>query len=284
MVVKGVHNLNVSITRCADRCTFGRALVTELRRGIFSIRFLLGIMIILAWGVFNAAEAVGTYDNAMFAGVVQLIRFGLEGHQSTGPVLLAIATIPYAFSYLTEKECGFQQQAIERIGVMSYGICKAIAVFLSAFLMGAVALWVFVGVLSVLGIPHTVRYEEVKDTYAVLVTTMGPGWYYAVKAFLVGFVCGQAALFSLMIMSRLPNAYVGFLSPLIGYYTAECILDLLTRIAPGPLWGVVSPARLLFVQPLSDVGFSFLWTVLVLMALSVSFTICFILQMGKEYT
>lgn len=258
--------------------------MTELRRGIFSIRFLLGIMIILSWACFNATEAVKTYEHAVFAGVVQLIRLGLEGHQSTGPVLLAIATIPYAFSYLTEKECGFQQQAIERIGVMSYGICKAIAVFLSAFLMGAVALWIFVGILSALGIPHTVRYEEVKDTYAVLVTTMGPGWYYAVKAFLVGFICGQAALFSLMIMSRLPNAYVGFLSPLIGYYTVECVLGLLIRIAPGPLWGLVSPGRLLFGQPMLDVGFSFLWTVLVLMVLSVFFTVCFILQMGKEYS
>ena len=75
------------------------------------MRFLLGIFIILVWALFNVAEAVKTYDHAVFAGVIQLIRLGLEGHESTGPVLLAISTIPYAFSYLTEKECGFQQQA-----------------------------------------------------------------------------------------------------------------------------------------------------------------------------
>ena len=276
--------MNVSRTRCADRHTFGWALATELRRAIFSMRFLLGVVLILGWACFHAVESVEHYDHAVFAGVVQLIRLGLEGHQSTGPVLLAIATIPYAFSYLTEKECGFQQQAMERIGVMSYGICKAIAVFLSAFLMGAAALWGFVGILSVLGIPHTVRYEEVKDTYAMLVVTMGPGWYYAAKSFLVGLVCGQAALFSLMILTWLPNAYVGFLAPLIGYYTVECILNLLIRIASGSFWRLVSPAQVLFGQPVQDPRLGFLWTVLVLTGLSLFFMVCFIRKMGKEYS
>lgn len=224
-----------------------------------------------------------TYDHAVFAGVVQLIRLGLEGRESTGPVLLAISTIPYAFSYLTEKECGFQQQAMERIGVMPYGICKSIAVFISAFLMGATALWVFIGALTAFGIPHTIRYKEVENTYAVLVATMGPGWYYAVKSFLVGFVCGQAALFSLMIMAWIPNVYVGFLSPLIGYYIADCVHVLLTRIYPSPLWRLVSPMQLLFGQPLSNIKFSYLWTVLVLMTLSVFFTLRFLLWLVKEH-
>lgn len=255
----------------------------ELRRAICSLRFLLGVLLILVWALLNATEAVKTYDHAVFAGVIQLIRLGLEGHESTGPVLLAISTIPYAFSYLTEKECGFQQQAIERIGVIPYGICKAIAVFISAFLMGVTALWVFIGVLSILGIPPSVRYEEVENTYAVLAATKGPGWYYVVKSFHTGLVCGQAALFSLMIMTWIPNAYVGFLSPLIGYYMADCILSLLTRIVSSPLWSLVSPMQLFFGQPIADAGFSYLWTVLVLVVLAVCFGIRFLLRLGKEY-
>lgn len=281
--MKGECNLNASITACADRGTLWRALALELRRAVCSMRFLLGIFIILVWALFNVAEAVKTYDHAVFAGVIQLIRLGLEGHESTGPVLLAISTIPYAFSYLTEKECGFQQQAIERIGIMPYGVCKAVAVFISAFLMGATALGIFIAVLSAIGIPPAIRYEEVENTYAILAATMGPGWYYVVKAFHTGLVCGQAALFSLMIMSWIPNAYVGFLSPLIGYYMADCILSLLTRIVSSPLWSLVSPMQLFFGQPIADAGFSYLWAVLVLMVLSICFGIRFLLRLGKEY-
>lgn len=283
MGVKGECDLNASITVCADRGSFGRALAMELYRAVCSARFLLGVLIMLVWALINAAEAVKTYDHAVFAGVIQLIRLGLEGRESTGPVLLAISTIPYAFSYLTEKECGFQQQAMERISVMTYGICKAIATFVSAFLMGVAALWVLIGVLSALGIPHSVRYGEVEHTYAVLAATIGPGWYYAVKSFLMGFVCGQAALFSLMIMAWIPNTYVGFLSPLIGYYMADCVLVLLTRIAPNPLWSLVSPMLLFFGQPLPDIGFSYLWTILVLTVLSIFFGIRFLLRLGKEH-
>lgn len=255
----------------------------ELRRAVCSVRFLLGVAMMLVWILLNATEAVKTYEHAVFAGVIQLIRLGLDGHTSTGPVLLAISTIPYAFSYLTEKESGFQQQVVARIGVSTYGICKLIATFFSAFLMGITALCVFVGTLSAIGIPHTVRNEEVKDTYAFLAVTLGPEWYYLAKSLLVGLMCGQAALFSLMIMSWIPNAYVGFLSPLIGYYMAECIFSLLTHIVSSPFWGVISPTQLFFGQPMADAGFSYLWTVLVLALLAVCFGIRFLLQFGKEH-
>ena len=198
-------------------------------------------------------------------------------------ILFAISTLPYALSYLTEKECGFQQQAMERIGVTTYGICKVIATAVSAFLMGAASLWVFVGVLSTIGIPHTVRYDEVKNTYATLVISMGPGWYYAAKALHMGLVCGQAALFSLMITSWIPNAYVGFLSPLIGYYIADCIYNLMGQLIISPLWHLFSPLLLFFDQPLPDIVFSYLWTVTLLVVLAVCFGIRFLLQLGKEH-
>lgn len=262
---------------------FCRALRMELRRAVCSVRFLLGVAMMLVWILLNATEAVKTYDHAVFAGVTQLIRLGLDGHASTGPVILAISTLPYSFSYLTEEECGFQQQAVGRIGVSTYGICKVIATFVSAFLMGVTALWVFIGILSTMGIPHAVRYEEVKNTYAFLAVTLGSEWYYLAKSLLVGLMCGQAALFSLMIMSWIPNVYVGFLSPLIGYHMAECIFGLLTQIVSSPLWGLVSPTQLFFGQPTADAGFSYLWTVLVLVVLTVCFGIRFLLQLGKEH-
>ncbi len=237
----------------------------------------------LGWISLNAMESVKTYDHAVFAGITQLIRLGVDGHSSTGPVLLAISTIPYAFRYLSEKESGFQKLVVSRIGVLPYGLGKLFATFLSAFLMGFVSLWVFVGGLSLIGIPHTVRYEEVKTTYAALAVTLGTGWYYLAKSFLVGLTCGQAALFSLMVMARIPNAYVGFLSPLIGYYLADCIFNLLTQVVSAPFWGLVSPMQLFFGQPAANVGFSYLWTVFVLLVLIVCFGARFLLRLRKEH-
>lgn len=235
------------------------------------------------WMSFNAAETVGTYDVAVFSGVPQLLRFAVEGHFSTGPVLLAIACIPYSFSYLTERDCDFKQQAVERVGLFNYSACKAVATFLSAFLMGVVAVGAFIGVLSVMGIPHTVRYDEVQHSYAVLVETMGPGWYYAVKLLHIGLVCGQAAVFSLMIMAWIPNSYVGFLSPLIGYYLIECIEFLLARVIYNPFfWRLINGQALLFGQAADNLLLSYLWTVFLLIAMSLGFGICFIIQLEKE--
>ena len=262
---------------------FWRTIRVELRRAIFSIRFLLGIVMTLAWMILNAAESVRTYDRAVFAGVVQLIRLGLDGLQSTGPVLLAISTIPYTFSYLAEKECGFNKQIIERVGMPTYGICKVVACGTSAFLMGAVALALFIAALSAAGILHTVRYDEVKETYAAIAVTVGSGWYYGMKICHVGLVCSQAAVFSLMVLSFIPNSYVGFLAPLIGYYMADCILALLTRIVSGPLWSLVSPMQLFWGQPLPDIVPSFLWTVFVLVMLMFFFGICFFIRLRKEH-
>lgn len=265
------------------RDTFGRALRLELRRAICSGRFWLGVGLMVLWLGFNAAQAVGSYSGAVFAGVPILIRLATNGKFSTGPVLLAIATIPYAFSYLTERECGFQQQAITRVGQQNYGICKAIAIFFSGFFMGATALIAFVILMSAIGIPHTVRYDEVKYSYAILAATMGPGWYYAVKLLHIGLVCGQAAGFSLLIMTWIPNAYVGFLSPLIGYYLYECILSLLSEVIYKPLlWRMVSADALLAGTTADDPLFNYLWTVSLLSVVALCFGMCFTSRLEKE--
>lgn len=277
--MKGVYKLTISYNKQG----FCRAVRAESQRAIFSVRFLLSITMVCSWMLINAAESVKTYEHAVFAGITQLIRLGVDGHSSTGPVLLAVSTIPYAFSYLDEKECGFQQQVEGRIGVLVYGLSKLFANFLAAFLMGFVALWTYVGLLSLIGIPHTVRYEEIKNTYAVLAVTFGPGWYYLTKSFLLGLICGQAALFSLMVMAWIPNIYVGFLSPLIGYYLAECIFSLVTQVVSSPFWALVNPMQLFFGQPASNAGFSYLWTVFILMMLITCFGIRFLLQLGKEH-
>ena len=276
--------MNTSINANSDKGTFWRTLRLELRRAICSTRFLLGVSMLLACIIINAVETAKNYNNAVFIGVTGLIRLGLNGEYSTGPVLLAISTIPYAFSYLTEKDCGFAQQAKERIGATTYGVCKAVATAVSAFLMSVVALGIYIGILSAIGIPHAItRPLEVQNTYAQVAVTMGPGWYYVIEASHVGLVCSQAALFSLMVMSYVPNTYVGFLSPLIGFYMMECIQMILSNWISSPLWSLVTPRRLFFQQPSQDPLFSYIWTVAMLIFMGTFFGVSFFIQQGKEH-
>lgn len=264
----------------------------ELRRAVFSPRFLLGAGLMLLWMMFNAAESVMGYERAVFAGVVQLLRLALDLHWSTGPVILAIAAIPYSFSYLTERECGFQQQAIERVGLRTYGVCKALATAISGFFMGMVAVGSFILILTAMGIPHTVRYDEVEYTYAVLVATRGPMWFYTVKLIQLGLVCAQAALFSLMAMAFIPNSYVGFLSPLIGYYMVDCIELLLTRIFPSnTFWTLFNMMYLFFDSGVNNnffdstaqnLIFTYLWTVGMLTVMALGFGCCFMWKLKKK--
>lgn len=262
---------------------FGRALRLELWRSLCSIRFLLAIGMMLTWLCLNAYEAVQTYEHAVFAGIPILIRLGMDGSMSTGPVMLAIAVVPYAFSYLSEQECGFYQQYIERVGVTTYGTCKAIATAISAFFMGAFALWGFIALLSAMGIPHDVRYDEVQSTYAVLAATVGPGWYYTVMILKTGLVCSLAAVFSLMIMAKIPNSYVGFFFPIIGYYFVDCVCSILSRYFYHPLlWNLVSVSSLFFGQGFGNLLVSYLWSVAFLIIMMLFFGIFFISQLEKE--
>lgn len=262
---------------------FRRALKLELKRALCSVRFLLAIMMMLVWLCLNACEAVKTFDHAVFAGVPILIRLGMDGQMSTGPVILAIAAVPYAFSYLSELECGFYQQYIQRVGVTVYGTSKVIATAISAFFMGALSLGAYIALLSAMGIPHHVRYDEVQYTYAVLAATRGPGWYYAIMILRTGLVCSQAAVFALMVMTWIHSSYVGFFAPIIGYYLATCVCSILSRSIYSPLlWHLVNLGFLFFGQSTENLFLGYLWSVVFLIIMALFFGISFVSQLEKE--
>ncbi len=270
--------------RNVARPLFWYALRLEMKRSVCSIRFLLGAAMMLLLMCTNAAEAVGTYDHAVFAGVPVLIRFGINGDYATAPILLAISALPYSFSYLSEKECGFAKTYISRVGSTAYGVCKAISTAFSAFLMGAAALGAYILILTLMGIPHSVRYDEVVNTYAVLSAVKSPPWYYAIMLLKIGTVCSQAAMFALLVMSKIPNTYVGFLSPMIGYHAASCVNSILSRFLLNSFfWGLVSPFNIFFGESVTaDPVFSYLWSMSMLIGMALFFGFSFVIQVEKE--
>ncbi len=265
----------------SSKKTLGRTLAVDIRRAVYSTRFLMSVALMLFWLAFNAVQSIESYDRAASLGVPMILKIAMTAEFSTGPVLLAIATIPYAFSYLTEHESGYEQQIVERVGRQTYSISKAVSTFLSGFFMGVVAIGIFIAILSTMGITHAVRYEQVEGTYAVL-AAKNPGWYYTIMLVAIGLVCGQAAVFSLMIMGWVPNAYVGFMSPLIGYYIIECIEFLAARHIYNPyFWRKILVSEVLFGQPGGNLLFSYLWKIFLLLSFTLVFGMSFIIHFEK---
>lgn len=268
---------------------FLRVLKVDMRRAVCSRRFLLAVLMMLAWMVANSIHSVPEYAVALKSGAPKLFDNATTGYEYIGPVLLAIATVPYSFSYITEHESGFQRQVAERVGLRAYSISKVLSTALSAFLMAVVAMGLFLAGLCVLKLPHTVFAGSVPNQYLLLVATAGPVWYYAVVFIIRGLVCSLCAVFALMITGWLPNAYVGFLSPLIAYYFNECVLDLLWQLeraltpTPAINWYLISLRALFFdtVYQRGNLLFSFLWTVTFLATAAVLCGRAFVLRLGK---
>lgn len=243
--------------------SFREVLLLDLGRSVCSLRFLFGIFSILIWMIVNIGYEFLHYDYALESGTVYLLRMALDG-SNMGPVLLVIAAIPYATAFLAEKECGFQIEMEKRIGIYRYSVSKVIATVLSAFLLAVASILLFLGLLTLLHIPHVLQNESMAVYYEGLCVTKGVGWYYCVKIVLTGVGCSLSAMFALFINSYIPNAYASMLSPMIGYYLWNSILNLLFPLLPvSIIWQMISPLNLFFAQVwLGNSLLSFLWTIL----------------------
>lgn len=238
-----------------------RMLRLDLRRGICSGRFLLGVGMAFAWMLGNSLREL---NNAYVMGGPYLYSMALDGTLYLGPVILSIATIPYAGEYLTERQCGFHCHAIKRTDVKTYGVSKVLATVLSAFLMVLAAIGLYLLWMTCMGLSHTFLETFSAGTYLGWANTLGAFWYYAAMALRMGLVCGVSAVFALMVSAYIPNAYVIFFSPMIAYYLSERIVVTLDGIIPVPKFLV--PLGLCFAQIGSDPGVSLFVTLLVLTA------------------
>lgn len=263
---------------------FFRTVRLELRRSVCSPRFLLGTVMMILWMVANVIHETPSYAVAVQSGAPYLFDMAVDGTLYMGPVLLVIATIPYSSCFLTEWECGFYRHVVERVGILSYGVSKACAAALSAFLMAIVSMGMFLAALCVLEIPQTIHYESVKGQYLELAASAGPWAYYSVRFAITGLVCSFSAVFALMITCWVPNIYACFLSPLIGYYLLICVLDRLALLN----WSIfslklLSPMSLFFGQAYSGhVQFSFIWTVTLLLTMTALCSRKFVLGLERR--
>lgn len=263
--------------------SYVRTLLLDFRRSVCSFRFLIGIISMLVWMIVNISYLLINYSIALESGTVTLLRMALDG-SNMGPVLLVIATVPFATTYLTEKKSGFKEEMQKRIGIYIYSISKAVATFLSAILLAFISIILFLCILTLLKVPHIPPSEAMTGYYEELSITRDVEVYYALKMIITSLVCGFAAVFALFISSCISNAYVAVLSPMIGYYLWHCLLSLTYYLLPSSMiWPMISPINLFFGQVwLGSNLFSFLWTTLFLTLVTAFFGICFVRKSCKE--
>ena len=261
----------------------GRALGVDLRRSLLSGAFFLTVALMLAWMCFNSAHYL--FNPAMWSQISAPKMLFIATCTSLGlaPLLFAIATVPYAWSFLQDRESGFENQAVERVGFWAYGFAKVLSVALSAFLAAAVSIGLFVGALFLLGLPETQPALEGGEGYLGFAASGHTVRYYLARITITGLSCSLASVFGLMMTAIIRNVFVGLLAPLVGYYLYS-VLHAVVSLATHSLW-ITQAFRLsgiLFYQAFEDPGFSFLWSSVVMLTMTALCAKGFLGRLRKE--
>ena len=247
-----------------NRSGFLRALGVDLRRAVLSCRFLMTIVLLLAWMLYNSAKPLFVNKTLFTSGISYVLSVAADGSLGLGMLMLSIATVPYATSYLVDRECGFDRHAIERVGFTAYSVSRVISVVLSAFLAFVIAGGLFLLGLILTGAPQVIPQPEeyLNCVYSDLAVTVGPWCYYLVRFTLSGLTCAMAAVFSLFVTTLFPNRYVALLSPLVASYAYAPLLYIFYLIfGDQPVFHLLNLDYVITIQVSQDNGFSFLWAV-----------------------
>lgn len=203
-----------------------RALKVDLRRSVCSETFLLSIGAVLAWLLLGCLKMLldprlrRGYSAEMVLAITTTDNFGFM------TLILAISAISFAWSYCQDKDSGFLEQTVQRVGTLPYSVSRVIATVLSAFLGTVIALGLFTGFLFTqfrgeggtqnIGWPYMATAAEGKR-----------GLFLFYRFTLTGLTSAVAAVFGLMTTAYLPNVYLAFLSPLIAYEFYNIIFHIL---------------------------------------------------------
>lgn len=264
----------------------GRALSVDLRRALFSGRFWLAVALFLAWMLFNEGKDLFlNIDSARYFGAPSSFDNAICGTLALGPIVLAIAAVPYAGSYLEDREAGFDRQAVRRVGFRTFCVSRVLSVALASFLAMAAAMALFLLLLSALGLPHTIPGPM--GGYLGLVDEVGPWAYYLTEFLVKGLMCALAAVFSLMVTAWVPNFYVGLMCPLLVYYLYAVILNTVLSVVGatgngGTMFALVNLDYVIFSQVADDNLFSLAWAVCYLVTFIVLCGRGFAAGVGRE--
>jgi hypothetical protein len=200
------------------KCDFKRAFRTP--RFLISI-LLVPVMCFLAMG----NDLIGSW-------LVADINFSdcnyfldaFMGFSHFRTILLVIAAIPFVSAFCNDWEHKYIQPLSARTGILNYSVSKVITVFTSSFAVIFLGLTLFTLILSIKApfftdIEGTNSYDILRSNihYGDILRKSVP-LFYIVKFCMQAFFCAFWCVFALMLSALLPNKFLAFSSPFIGFY------------------------------------------------------------------
>jgi len=256
----------------------GRALTVDLRRALVSGRFLLTVGLLLLWQLFNCSGTLLSANEWTKSSAVYAFNFAISNQEVLADLLLPLAALPYAWSFLQDRESGFELQAVERVGARAYGLAKLLSVGAAAFLAVAAAMFLFLAGLYAMGMETLPGYPLNNNQYYAIASAGHVGLFYLVRITIAGLTGSLAAVFALTVSSFLSNSYVALLAPLLGFYTSQVLHNLLI-----PRLSAFRLDSVFFYQPIAgSASFSFLWSAVYLLTLTALCARLFLWRLRKE--
>lgn len=162
--------------------------------------------------------------------VADYMSMATVGNGNLSFLILAIAALPYAWSYCQDKESGFLDSVLERVGIQAYSRARVVSVAASAFLAVQFALLLFAGFLLFQQVPATALTADGTGPYTQIAAEGNFLLYYFVRATLTGLTCGLAAEFGLAVTVIITNVHIAFIIPLLGFYAVYIIQMILWEL------------------------------------------------------
>lgn len=250
-----------------------RATRVEFKRSISSVSFVLQILLLFAMMCLNNIEVFsGTHRSE---GLLETISIGLTD-SSFSYLLLLLGAISYAWSYCVDHNCGFEKEAVARIGPSRYGVGKHLAAVCSSILAAELSILLFV--LFQLARGEGMEYILSGNEYLGLVESHGMGTYLCCRMIVTGLSCGFAAGLALAVSAYCRNIYLSMLAPLMLYLTIVSVFRL--DLIPIP---ELNPDTILFGRVYKEPMKAFWWAMGYLSILILLCGFCFVRRIRREY-
>lgn len=255
------------------------ALKIDLKRSMLAPSFMLSVCIIFLWLVLNSLEDITGERNSSWFRVEYILNLATTGFDRFTNLLLVIAATAYAWSYCQDKDSGFMEQVVGRVGLRTYAVSKVAATALSAFFASVIAMGLFTGFLYI-WLGQEMPMDHLGNIAYLNTAGAGKtGLYYFYRFTVTGISCSLGAVFGLMVTAFIPNVYMAFLTPLMAFYVYEIFVSIFHIM---PRW--LSLDVLMFAQVWEDDVSSFLAAVVELPVLIALCGWIFCRRLRKERT
>ena len=250
-----------------------RATRVEFKRSIKSVSFILQILLLFAMMCLNNIEVFSGTQKA--EGLLSTISIGLT-NSDFSYLLLLLGTISFGWSYCADHNCGFEKEAVTRVGLSRYGVGKHIAAVCSSILAADLSILLFV----LFQLARGVGMDDIisGNEYLGLVESHGIGAYLCCRVIVTGLSCGFAAGLALVVSAYCRNIYLSMLTPLMLYLTMLSVFRL--QLIPIP---ELNPDTILFGRVYGEPMKAFWWAMGYLSILILLCGVFFVKRIRREY-